>query len=281
MRRESLASLLGGRKGAVDASLPPVAFVAGWLASGSSIGWGAVAAIALSVIIGCFRLARGDKIRAVLISLAAVVLAALIALRTGRAQDFFLIQLLSNVASALAWAVSIVIRWPLLGVVVGVVLGQKTRWRADRELLRAYSRASWVWVFGQYALRVAVFGVLWWSGEVVALGIARTVLSWPLVALTVAVSGWVLHRSLHAEHPGLRHPVSPSPRDAESAGESSEADTVAPSHEGASEHEGSGEGEVHTEGEKSTQSRSDDGGSESETSDSGNSARSAPPRNDV
>lgn len=217
-RRESLATLLGGRKGAIDASLPPVAFVVGWLVSGSSIGWGAAAAIALSVVIGGFRLARGDKVRAVLISLAAVVLAALIALRTGRAQDFFLIQLLSNVASALAWAVSIVIRWPLLGVVVGTVLGQKTRWRADRDLLRAYSRASWVWVFGQYTLRVAVFGVLWWAGEVVALGVARTVLSWPLVALTVAVSGWVLHRSLPAEHPGLRHPVPPEGRDSEPSG---------------------------------------------------------------
>ncbi|MCP2251937.1 Protein of unknown function (DUF3159) [Prauserella aidingensis] len=217
-RRESLATLLGGRKGAIDASLPPVAFVVGWLVSGSSIGWGAAAAIALSVGIGGFRLARGDKVRAVLISLAAVVLAALIALRTGRAQDFFLIQLLSNVASALAWAVSIVIRWPLLGVVVGTVLGQKTRWRADRDLLRAYSRASWVWVFGQYTLRVAVFGMLWWAGEVVALGVARTVLSWPLVALTVAVSGWVLRRSLPAEHPGLRHPVPPEGRDSEPSG---------------------------------------------------------------
>src|SRR5690606_18370483 len=165
-RRESLASLLGGRKGALDASLPPVAFVVGWLVSGSSIGWGAAAAIAVSAVVGIVRLVRGDKVRAVLISLAAVVVAALIALRTGRAEDFFLIQLLSNVASALAWAVSIVIRWPLLGVVVGTVLGQKTRWRKDPDLLRAYSLASWVWVFGQYTVRVVVFGVLWWAGEV-------------------------------------------------------------------------------------------------------------------
>jgi len=30
------------------------------------------------------------------------------------------------------------------------------------------------------------------------------VLSWPLVAVTVAVSGWVLYRTLPPEHPGLR-----------------------------------------------------------------------------
>lgn len=204
--RESLASLLGGRKGAIDASLPPVAFVVGWLVSGRSIGWGAAAAIALSVVVCAFRLLRGDKARAVVVSLAAVVAAALVALYTGRAQDFFLIQLLSNVASALLWATSIVVRWPLLGVVVGFVLGQRTRWRRDPDLLRAYARASWIWVFLQYTLRVLVYGTLWWSGQVVALGVARTVLSWPLVALTIAVSGWVLHRSLPTEHPGLRHP---------------------------------------------------------------------------
>jgi Protein of unknown function (DUF3159) len=201
--RESLASILGGRNGAIDASLPPLAFVLGWLIAGNSIAWGAVAAIASAGVVGVFRLARGDKARAVVVSLAAVIVAALIALHTGRAQDFFLIQLLSNVASALLWAASAVIRWPLLGVVVGLLLGQKTRWRKDSALLRAYSRASLTWSC-QYLLRVLVYLPLWWTGELVALGVARTVLTWPLQALTIAVSGWVLYRSLPEDHPGLR-----------------------------------------------------------------------------
>jgi hypothetical protein len=209
--RESLAQILGGRRGALDASIPPAGFVVGWLAAGQSIAWGAGVAIAVAVALGVYRIVRGGKIRALVVSLAAVVAAALIALHTGRAQDFFLLQLMSNVASALLWAASIVIRWPLLGVVVGLVLGQKTRWRRDPVLLKAYSRASWVWVFGQYTLRVVVYGLLWWSGQVIALGVARTVLSWPLVALTVAASGWVLYRALPPEHPGLRlAPESPS-----------------------------------------------------------------------
>lgn len=205
-RPESLGSLLGGRRGALDASLPPMAFVLGWLLSGHSIGWGAFAAVATGVVVGGVRLARGERVGAAVVSVAAVVVAAIVALYTGRAQDFFLVQILANVASALAWAASILVRWPLLGVVVGVVLGQKTRWRRDPALLRAYSLASWVWVFGQYTVRVAVFGALWWSGEVVALGVARTVLTWPLVAVTLAVSGWVLHRALPDDHPGIRHP---------------------------------------------------------------------------
>lgn len=202
-RRESLGSILGGRQGAVDASLPPLAFVVGWLVAGSSIAWGSVAAIAVAVVVGVVRLVRGDKARAVVVSLAAVIVAALIALHTGRAQDFFLIQVLSNVASALLWVASVAVRWPLLGVVVGVLLGQKTRWRRDPDLLRAYSRASLVWSL-QYVLRVVVYLPLWWAGELVALGVARTVLTWPLQAVTIAVSGWVLYRTLPEEHPGLR-----------------------------------------------------------------------------
>ncbi|GAA3555794.1 DUF3159 domain-containing protein [Amycolatopsis ultiminotia] len=201
--RESLTQILGGRRGAIDASVPPVAFVVGWLATGRSISWGAIIAIAVAVLLGAYRLLRGDKARAVVVSLAAVVIAALIALHTGRAEDFFLLQLLSNAASALLFAASIVVRWPLLGVIVGLLLGQKTRWRRDPALLRGYSWASWVWVL-QYLLRVVVYGLLWWAGQVVALGVARTVLSWPLVAATVAVSGWVLYKALPADHPGLR-----------------------------------------------------------------------------
>jgi Protein of unknown function (DUF3159) len=68
--------------------------------------------------------------------------------------------------------VSIALRWPLLGVVVGAVLGQRTAWRRDPALLRAYSRASWVWV-GQYAVRVAVLTPLWYAGQAVALAVAR------------------------------------------------------------------------------------------------------------
>jgi hypothetical protein len=205
---ESLAELLNGRRAAIDATLPAVGFVLGWLAAGQSIWAGAGVAVACAVAVSGWRLRHGDKPRAVLIGLLAVCLAALIALRTGRAEDFFLLQLLSNAASALAWAVSIVIRWPLLGLVVGAVLGQKTRWRRDPALLRAYGRGSWVWVL-QYVVRLAVFLPLYAAGQVVALGVARIALTWPLVAACLAVSWWVIRRNLPPDHPGLRHPVTP------------------------------------------------------------------------
>lgn len=202
---ESLARLLGGRSGALDATAPPAAFVAGWLAAGESILVGVAAALVAATVVAGWRLRRGARPRAALVGLLMVCLAALIVLRTGRAADFFLVQLATNLASALAWTVSITIRWPLLGVVVGAVLGQKARWRRDPALLRAYGRASWVWV-GQYLFRLAVFTPLWLADQVVALATARVVLTWPLVAACLAVSWWMLRRALPPDHPGLRHP---------------------------------------------------------------------------
>ncbi len=211
---ESLADLLGGRRGALDATVPPVVFVVVWLAAGRSVGWASAAARLAGVAVALVRWRRGERPRAVLLGLLGVAVAAAVAARTGRAADFFAVQLAANVASALAWMVSIAVRWPLLGLVVGAVLGQRTRWRRDPDLLRGYSVASWAWV-GQYTVRIVVFGLLYWAsfrwdGAVVALGAARIALTWPLIAVCLAVSWWLLRRALPPDHPGPRHPRVPA-----------------------------------------------------------------------
>lgn len=208
-RRESLTQLLGGGKAALEASVPPIAFVLGWMLSNHSLWWACGAAVAGAVIVAIVGFARGDKPRAVVMGLLLVVVSALIAGRTGNAADFFLLRLLSNAASALAWAAANVIRWPLLGVVLGTIIGTKTTWRKDPVLLRAYTRASWVWV-GQYVVRIVVFGALYLAGSTTALGIAQAALTYPLILVCLAVSGWVLFKNIPAGHPGVRHPQVPA-----------------------------------------------------------------------
>jgi hypothetical protein len=206
----SLREVLGGRGGAVDASVPVAVFVVAWLVAegvgaAPPVAWAAGAALVAGIAVATVRFVRGERPRAVLLGLLGVVAAAGVALWTGRAVDFFLLQMVGNAASALVWAVSIVIRWPLLGVVVGTVLGQRTRWRRDPALLRAYQRASWMWV-GQYIVRLAVFTPLYLAGAVVALGVARIALTAPLVFGCIVVSWWVLRAALPPGHPGVRHP---------------------------------------------------------------------------
>jgi hypothetical protein len=204
--QESLTELLGGRRGWLDATMPPLAFVAGYALGGNSLGFGVTAALVASGGVAAWRLTHGDKVRAVAVGVLGVALAAYIAVRTGRASDFFLLRIVVNALSGMAWLASIAVRWPLLGVVVGLVLGQKARWRRDPALLRAYSLASWPWV-GQYAIRVAVQFPLWLAGQTPALGVSQAALSYPLVVASLAASWWVIRRSLPPDHPGLRHPL--------------------------------------------------------------------------
>jgi hypothetical protein len=205
----SLTELLGGRTGFVDAAGPAVAFVAGWSLAGggastTAVRWGAVAAVVVGVLFGCYRWSTGKRPAAVVLGLLGVIVAASIALSTGRAADFFLVQIASNAASALVWTLSILVRWPLLGVIIGLMLGQRFRWRADPDLSRGYRRASWLWV-GQYVVRLAVFIPLYRADQVFALGVAR-MLTWLPVLACVGLSWPLVRSALPAGHGGIRHP---------------------------------------------------------------------------
>ncbi|MDR7351669.1 membrane associated rhomboid family serine protease [Glycomyces algeriensis] len=183
------------------------------MVSGNSIAWAAGASLLSAGVIAFVRFKQRQKPRAVVLGLLSVAVACLIVLYTGRAQDILLPRIVSNAASALVWAGFIVFRRPLLGLIVGGLLGQKTRWRRDPHLLRAYSAASWVWV-AMYALRVAILTPFWNSDEerlaVVAGGVAQVALSWPLLVLCLIASGWVIRAVLPDDHPGIRHPLDPA-----------------------------------------------------------------------
>jgi hypothetical protein len=213
VRQDTLVSLLGGKRGAFDATAPVVVFILTWLLTGNSIAWAAATSLLSAGAIAIVRLRQRRKPRAVVLGLLSVAVACLIVLYTGRAQDILLPRIVTNAASALVWAGFIVFRRPLLGLIVGGLLGQKTRWRRDPHLLRAYSAASWVWV-AMYALRVAILTPFWNSDEarlaVVAGGLAQIALSWPLLVLCLIISGWVIRAILPNDHPGIRHPVAPS-----------------------------------------------------------------------
>jgi hypothetical protein len=207
--------ILGGRGQAVDASVPGVVFVAVWLTA-DALAWvqpillGGIAAVVVAAVIAVWRLRRGERPRALAVGLLLAVGAALLALYTGRAEDFFLPRIVANAGSLVAWLVSIAIRWPLLGLVVSAALGKPRSWRYDPDLVRGYSRASWLWA-AQYLVRIVVLLPLWFADEVVALGIAQVVLTWPLV-IVCALGSWPLVRSaLPPGHPGPRHPVDARP----------------------------------------------------------------------
>jgi hypothetical protein len=200
-----LHDLLGGRRGALESALPSVVFVGTYLVSGSNLGVGLAWALGTAAVLAVLRVARREKPVRVVGGLVAVAIAALVAARTGNAADYFLPSLLANAASALIWAFSILAGWPLLGVILGFALGQRTSWRSDPDLVRAYSRASWIWA-ASFVVRAGINVPLYLNDNLVGLGVARVLLGWPLVLGVIAASWWVMRRTLPADHPGIMHP---------------------------------------------------------------------------
>lgn len=185
---------IGGPQGVADSSIPAIVFVAVYTLAGNEIGLAGLSAVGAGVVIAILRLIRGESLRFALAGFVGVAVAAFIAQRTGRAEDFFLPGLLLNAGYAAGYLVSILVRWPLLGVILGPALGQGMGWRQNPAALKAYSQASWVWV-GVFGARLAVQLPFYLTGSVVALGIAKTAMGLPVFALGVWLSYLILKRS--------------------------------------------------------------------------------------
>lgn len=199
-----LKALIGGPQGAVESILPPLVFVATYAATGSNLMWGALAAVAIGIVLAIVRIARGERPVRVVGALVVVVLAAFVAYYTGSAVAYFWPLVLANALSALAFAFSILIRWPLLGVIVGPIMGTGMRWRQDPDLMRAYSLATWPWVLLN-VIRAVVQIPLIENENLWALAAIRP-LFYVLVIGTVMWSWVIIKKALPSDHPGIRHP---------------------------------------------------------------------------
>jgi hypothetical protein len=158
------------------------------------------AALGSGALLAVIRLARREPLQNVIAGFFGLGIAAFLAYRTGRAQDIFLTGFAVNIGYGLAYLISIVIRWPLLGVIVGLVTGQGTSWRRDPVLFRAYMKASALWV-AMFALRLSVQVPLYLAGEdqLGWLAGARLAMSWPLFLL-VAYLSWIIIRPAYQAH---------------------------------------------------------------------------------
>ena len=188
----SFREAVGGPLGMAETSLPAVAFVVAYTASGSNTNTAAIVAVALALVLSVARIVRRQSPIYALSGLVGVGFAAFVATRSGRAENFFLPGLLANAAYASAFLISLAVRWPLVGIIVTKLDGEDNGWRSDPLRVRAFVRATWLWaaVFG---LRLAVQLPLYLAGAVVALGVAKTAMGLPLFALGLWLT-WLLVR---------------------------------------------------------------------------------------
>lgn len=199
--RSELAKSLGGWRGMVESALPFVAFTVAWVLTRQlypSLG----AAFAVALVAGLTRLVQRQSLRFVLQAVVPTAIAALVATRTGRAEDVFLPGILYNGALALLSVLSIAVRRPLVGFLVGTALNDPTGWLRDRGLVRLSSRLTAVLAV-PYVLRFVVQLPLFLTGQVVWLGVAKVVLGWPLLVAVLFGMGLLLSKG--------RTPIDPPP----------------------------------------------------------------------
>jgi uncharacterized protein DUF3159 len=183
---------MGGVQGVVASTIPVAVFVVANVAFGLQPA--VISALVAGAAIAVWRIVRKQALQPAVSGLLGVGVAAFIAYRTGEARGFYLPGLLFSATCGLAFLVSMVVRWPLAGVVWHAVNGDGQSWRADPRLLRAYTFATALWTL-VFASRVVVQGWLYNSDEETWLGIARLAMGYPLVGLALLGTIWAVRRA--------------------------------------------------------------------------------------
>ncbi|MBO0596033.1 DUF3159 domain-containing protein [Nesterenkonia sp. E16_7] len=185
-----LASV-GGVRGLVESSLPAAAFLIAFLVT-EDLMTALIISVAIGVGFAVLRLVQKGSLVQSLAGLAGILICALVAYRTGDARDFYAWGFLINAGYLLAFLVSILVKWPFLGLLFGIVRGEGLDWRRDPVRRRRYSLATWL-LLAVPALRLIIQVPLYLADDVAGLGTARLVMGIPLYALALWV-GWLISR---------------------------------------------------------------------------------------
>lgn len=190
--RAMLDRALGGWRGVIDSGVPTMVFVVGYVLTGQELRPALVAAVIAGLVIVVWRLIRRESLQQVLTGFLGVAISAFVASRTGRAENFFAMGILINLAYAVAYVVSILVRWPLMGVAIGFFRGEPTEWRDDPRQYSAYVTTSWIWA-GMFGLRLLVQLPLYYAGAVGLLGAAKLLMGWPMFLAAAYLTYRIVH----------------------------------------------------------------------------------------
>ena len=192
----SLLQSMGGWQAIAESVIPGFAFVLTFaLTRIEAIA--VVVAVVLSSIFLITRLMRRQSVLNAIVGLLGIALAAWLALRDGGSgRDYFITGFWTNGAYLAVLAISIVVRFPVIGLLLGFVLGEGLTWRKSKYEMRVFTAATAL-LAGVFALRLAVQLPLYFANQLEALAIAKLVLGLPLYASVVWVE-WLLIRNLLA-----------------------------------------------------------------------------------
>lgn len=190
--RTQLSKAMGGKRGMLEGALPTVGFTLSWVVA-HDLRLALVVSGALALTLLGLRLVDRSTVQFVLTSLFGVGIAAVFALRSGRAEDAFLPGLITNAVYGVIVSGSALLRWPVVGFMIGSVTGEPTAWHRDRRLVALCTKLTWLLAL-PFILRLAVQYPLYRMHEAGWLGVAKLAMGWPLLIAALAAMVWVLSR---------------------------------------------------------------------------------------
>ncbi|MFJ7214966.1 DUF3159 domain-containing protein [Amycolatopsis sp. NPDC098790] len=170
----SLFGAVGGWRTVAESVASRVVFLVAYLVTGQ-VWTAALIAVGGVAVLAAVRMATDRRFWSAAIGLVVVGASALLAGSTGQAINFYLPAVLIQAAQGAVFLLSMVVRWPLVGVVVGAVRRDRSGWRHDPRQRRRYQLCTAVFVL-KCGIATAVQMPLYTAGQTTALGIAATLL---------------------------------------------------------------------------------------------------------
>jgi len=193
--REKVLQAFGGKKGLIDSGIPAVIFLVVFNLA-DALRPALISAIAVSALLTLIRLARRETVQHAMSGFIGVLICAWFANRTGNASDLYIPKLLTNLGYGTVYLIGNLEGWPIMGLVLGPILGENLKWRNHPERKRAYTLASWLWV-AMFFTRIAVQYPIYRTGNVNLLGTVNLAMGYPLFIAT-AYGTWQIIKNAPA-----------------------------------------------------------------------------------
>ena len=191
---------MGGISGLIYSALPVAVLVP--VSTAFGLMPAIVAALGVAALILVWRLIRRDSVQPAISGFIGVGISALIAWIVGASKGYFLLGIWTSLIWAAVFAVSVLIRRPVVGYVWSWVQGHDRAWRSSRRAVLAFDIATLTWVL-VFASRFLVQRHLYDADQTGWLGVARIAMGWPLTAVAALVTYLairVAQRAIHAAH---------------------------------------------------------------------------------
>lgn len=181
--KEKVVTALGGKSGILDSTVPSLFFLLSYNVT-HNLKSCLYISIAIAVVLMIFRLIRRTTLVHSIGGFIAAVFCAYFAWKTGSAKSYYAPSLWKNSGFLAIYGLSIAARYPLIGVLLGPILGENLDWRSNKARYRAYRNATWIW-FGLFGVRLAIQYPLYKANAFNALGVANIFLGFPLYLLVL------------------------------------------------------------------------------------------------